>query len=163
MARQKVQGSGFSVRNSQCQVETRAENRGLHTEYSVLGTPPPAEPLTLNPEPFDLEPERYELREAPRYHFDLDRRDVLKALGGGVMVCLVTASSHAQQRGGRGKGGGFGGGPSGPTQIGGYLHIAEDGQITLYCGKTEVGQNVRTSVTQAIAEELRVDPSVIKT
>jgi len=114
---------------------------------------------TLHSESLDSEPERYELHEAPHYHFDLDRRDILKALGGGVLVSLVTASSHAQQRGGRGRGGGGG---NRPTQIGGYLHIAEDGQITLYCGKTEVGQNVRTSVTQAAAEELRVSPSAIK-
>src|SRR5262245_51895273 len=108
----------------------------------------------------DIEPERYELREQPRYHFDLDRRDVLKALGGGIAVCLVTASSRAQQKGGRGRGGG--GGSNRPTQIGGYLQIAEDGQITLYCGKTEVGQNVRTSVAQAAAEELRVKPEAIR-
>jgi CO/xanthine dehydrogenase Mo-binding subunit len=113
------------------------------------------------PDPLDIEPERYELYEAPRYHFDLDRRDVLKALGGGVLVCLVTASSDAQQKGGRGRGGG--GAPAGPVQLGGYLHIAEDGQISLFCGKTEVGQNVRTSVTQAAAEELRVSPAAIKT
>lgn len=109
----------------------------------------------------DSEPERYELREAPRYHFDFDRRDVIKVLGGGIAVFLVARPAAAQQRGGRGKGGGGGG--NRPTQIGGYLHIAEDGQISLYCGKTEVGQNVRTSVTQAAAEELRVKPEAIRT
>jgi isoquinoline 1-oxidoreductase len=118
----------------------------------------PPEPRTLNPEPFP-EPERYELHEPPRYHFDLDRRDILKALGGGVLISLVPASATAQQRGNRGRGGGSGGQPQ---QIGGWLHIAEDGQISLYCGKTEVGQNVRTSVTQAAAEELRVAPEAIR-
>jgi len=108
----------------------------------------------------DFEPERYELRESPRYHFDLDRRDVLKALGGGIVVCLVAGNAEAQQRG-KGRGG-KGGGDGGPQQIGGWLHIAEDGQITLYSGKTEVGQNVRTSVTQALAEELRVSPEAIR-
>src|SRR5437868_8616214 len=113
------------------------------------------EPRTLNAEPF-VEPERYELFDSPQYHFDLDRRDVLKALGGGIVVCLISGNAAAQQRG-------RGGGGNQPVQLGGYLHIAEDGQITLYCGKTEVGQNVRTSVTQALAEELHVDPSSIKT
>ena len=107
------------------------------------------------------EPERYEFREQPRYHFDLDRRDVLRALGGGIAVCLVAGNAAAQQRGkGRGGKGGFGGG--GPQQIGGWLHIGEDGQITLYSGKTEVGQNVRTSLTQALAEELHVSPDAIR-
>src|SRR5207249_1231347 len=77
-----------------------------------------------------------------------------------IAVVLVSASASAQQRGRGGRGGGGG---NRPTQIGGYLHIAEDGQITLYCGKTEVGQNVRTSVTQAAAEELGIEPSAIKT
>jgi nicotinate dehydrogenase subunit B len=117
------------------------------------------EPRTLNPEP-SVEPERYELHEPSRYHFDLDRRDILKALGGGVLVSLVPARVTAQQRGGnRGRGGGTGGAPQ---QIGGWLHIAEDGQISLYCGKTEIGQNVRTSVAQAAAEELRVKPESIR-
>lgn len=110
----------------------------------------------------DSEPERYELHEAPRYQFGFDRRDALTALGGGILVCLVANHATAQQRGGKGRGGGGGGGNR-PQQIGGYLHIAEDGQITLYCGKTEVGQNVRTSVTQAAAEELRVSPAAIRT
>jgi isoquinoline 1-oxidoreductase len=119
---------------------------------------------TLTPNPClltpDIEPERYELFESPRYHFDLDRRDFVKALGGGIVVCLVARSAKAQQKGGRGKGGD---GNRGPQQIGGWLHIGEVGQITLYCGKTEVGQNVRTSVTQAAAEELRVAPDAIRT
>jgi nicotinate dehydrogenase subunit B len=116
-------------------------------------------PLTSPVPSADIEPERYELHESPRFHFDLDRRDILKALGGGVLISLVPASAAAQQRGARGRGGSSAGGPQ---QIGGWLHIAEDGQISLYCGKTEVGQNVRTSVTQAAAEELRIKPDDIK-
>ena len=115
----------------------------------------------VTPDVLDSEPERYELREPPRYHFELDRRDFVKALGGGIVVCLVARSADAQQRGGRARGGGTG--TRGPQQIGGWLHIGEDGQITLYCGKTEVGQNVRTSVTQAAAEELRVPVTAIRT
>jgi isoquinoline 1-oxidoreductase len=72
---------------------------------------------------------------------------------------MMTASAAAQQRGGRS---GRGGGGNRPQHIGGWLHIGEDGQITLYCGKTEVGQNVRTSVTQAAAEELGVEPGTIR-
>ncbi len=42
-----------------------------------------------------------------------------------------------------------------PQEIGAWLHIGEDGQITVYTGKVEVGQNIRTSLTQVVAEELR--------
>ena len=43
-----------------------------------------------------------------------------------------------------------------PREIGAWLHIGEDGTVTVYTGKVEVGQNIRTSLTQAVAEELRV-------
>src|SRR5262249_6710057 len=45
---------------------------------------------------------------------------------------------------------------------GAWLHIAESGAVTAYTGKVEVGQNIRTSLTQAVAEELRVPTSAIK-
>ena len=35
-----------------------------------------------------------------------------------------------------------------------WLHIDEKGAVTVYTGKVEVGQNARTSLTQAVAEEL---------
>jgi hypothetical protein len=45
----------------------------------------------------EFEPERYELYEGPRYHFGLDRRDFLKALSGGILVCLLAGESRGQQ------------------------------------------------------------------
>lgn len=119
-------------------------------------------------DPLVVEVERYELFEAPRYRFappvDLARRDWLKLLGGGIVVCLTTHPVEGQQPGGRGRGQrGFGrGGTARPVPISAYLHISPSGEITLFCGKTEVGQNVRTSVTQALAEELRVQPEAIR-
>jgi hypothetical protein len=83
-----------------------------------------------------MEPERYELREAPRYHFTPDRRDFIKTLGGGVVVCLVARNAGAQQRS-RGRGGG--GGKTAPQQIGGWLHIA-DGPLA---GIAATGKRVR--------------------
>ena len=98
-----------------------------------------------------IEPERYELSAGPRYHFSPDRRDFLKVLGGGIALCLlIDDDADAQQRGGRGFGGG------GPVEIGAWLHIDEAGQVTVYTGKTEVGQNIRTSLSQVVAEELRL-------
>lgn len=44
-------------------------------------------------------------------------------------------------------------GPSRPV-IGSWLHITGDGAVTVYTGKVEVGQNIRTSLAQVVAEEL---------
>ena len=79
-------------------------------------------------------------------------------MGGGLLVLYLldrdAPEAEAQQPGGR-RGGGFGGGPA-PQDIGAWLHIGEDGRISVYTGKAEVGQNIRTSLTQAVAEELHV-------
>src|SRR5690242_15904006 len=45
--------------------------------------------------------------------------------------------------------------PDAPA-IGDWLRVLADGTIEVYCGKAEVGQNIRTSLAQAVAEELRV-------
>ena len=108
---------------------------------------------TLQPE-LDAELERYELRASPRYQFgpalDLERRDFLRLVGGGIVVCLLVSREAASQDRGRG---GRGGG--GPQEIGAWLHISEAGEVTVYTGKVEVGQNIRTSLSQAVADELR--------
>src|SRR5262249_21692905 len=54
-----------------------------------------------------------------------------------------------------------GGGPPAPQDIGAWLYIGEDGRISVYTGKAEVGQNIRTSLTQVVAEELRVSLDAI--
>ena len=113
--------------------------------------------------PFDyepgLEPERYELHAAPAYRFDLGRRDFCKSLGGGLVVLLLLDKALAQESGGGRRRGGGGGSPQ---DIGAWLHINETGQITVYTGKVEVGQNIRTSLTQVVAEELHVPLSSIR-
>src|SRR5271156_880879 len=109
----------------------------------------------------DVEPERYELREQPSYHFELERRDFLRTLGGGILVFYLLDSADAQPPGGGRRRGGGGGGQGAPQDIGAWLHIGENGRIAVFTGKAEVGQNIRTSLTQAVAEELRVAPGSI--
>ena len=45
--------------------------------------------------------------------------------------------------------------PDAPA-IGDWLHIEPDGTVVVYTGKVEVGQQIRTSLAQAVAEELRL-------
>ena len=103
----------------------------------------------------EIEPERYELAEPRAIRFDLDRRDVLKifaVMGGGLVVIATVAPATAQESG---RGGGQGRPPT-PTDVASWLHIDETGRVTAYTGKVEIGQNIRTSLAQAIADELRV-------
>ncbi len=102
----------------------------------------PADELTL-------ELAQQQLRD--RLHwFQLDRRDFLKLCGGGLLVCLASATAMAQESG------------RGirehelPREVSAWVHIDEDGKITIFTGKVEVGQNIRTSLAQLVAEELRV-------
>ena len=95
--------------------------------------------------------ERYELDEPTRYRFDLQRRDFIRlfaAMGGGLAV--LAASNATAQESGRG------GADGAAADVSAWLHIGEDGRITACTGKTEIGQNIRTSLAQAVAEELHV-------
>lgn len=105
-----------------------------------------------------LEPERYEFNAAPAYRFQVDRREFFKFLGAGILVVCVMKDTGSAQESGRG-----GHPPSEalPKEIGAWMHIGEDGSVTVYTGKVEVGQNIRTSLTQAVSEELSVPPEKI--
>ena len=106
-----------------------------------------------------IELERYELFADPSHHFnfELERRDFFKLLGGGL-VLVFTLDAFASQESGRqeGESGRRQARGSMPKEIGGWLHIGEDGSINVFTGKVEFGQNIRTSLAQAVAEELRV-------
>jgi nicotinate dehydrogenase subunit B len=99
-----------------------------------------------------IEPERYELYAPSPYRFELRRRDFFRTLGAGLLVACVMKDALAFQEPG-------GGGRRQmaeeiPREISAWLHIGENGTVTAYTGKVEVGQNIRTSLSQAVAEEL---------
>jgi CO/xanthine dehydrogenase Mo-binding subunit len=82
--------------------------------------------------------------------FELDRRDFLKLCGGGLLVLLEGGSAAAQEsgRGFRGR--------ELPKEVSAWVHIDASSRVTVFTGKVEVGQNIRTSLAQLVAEELRV-------
>jgi nicotinate dehydrogenase subunit B len=92
------------------------------------------------------------------------RRSFLKTLGGGLAVVWLVPRMLAQETGesGRAQRGGRGGSQRRPPELAAWLHIAADGTITVFTGKTEVGQNIRTSLTQTVAEELPAPLASIK-
>jgi isoquinoline 1-oxidoreductase len=100
----------------------------------------------------DIEVERYELAEPAPYRFELERREFMRLfalMGGGLLVFAATPGASAQESG-------RGGQQAAPTDVSAWVHIDEQGHVTGYTGKTEIGQNIRTSLAQAIADELRV-------
>ncbi len=99
----------------------------------------PIEPVELAP----LDPVN------PLHCFQLDRRNFLKLFGGGLLVCLTVDHALAQEAGG-----GFGGRQQVPTAVAAWIHIDADGKVSVFTGKVEVGQNIRTSLAQLVAEEL---------
>jgi isoquinoline 1-oxidoreductase len=106
----------------------------------------PANPSNLEP----LEPERYELSETRRYTFELERREFMRLFGGGLVV-IAAASDLLAQESGRGQGRN-----ATPPEISAWIHIDEKGSVRVATGKVEIGQNIRTSLAQTVADELRV-------
>ncbi len=86
----------------------------------------------------EFEPERYELREPPVYDFIPTRREFLEIAGVGLLVTVMAGEAEAA------------------TEAAGRLLIGDDGIVTVYTGKVEVGQGARTELAMAAAEELGV-------
>src|SRR5262249_30846286 len=109
-----------------------------------------------------MPPSRSELQEhtIPLLHwFSLDRRSFLRLFGGGILVAVAAPEAAAfAQESGRGSRGG----PELPKDLSAWLAIDAEGRVTVFTGKVEVGQNIRTSLTQQVAEELRVGMNVIR-
>ena len=92
-----------------------------------------------------------------RYNFELGRRAFFKLLGSGMVVCLCVRPARMQESGAHRHSE-----DELPQSIQAWLHIAENGRVTVYTGKVEVGQNIRTSLAQQVAEELRVAATSIE-
>jgi len=110
-----------------------------------------------------IEAERYELHNTePAYHFEIDlelgRRGFLQLAGGGILIMMSSRTTEAQQESGRGGRGG----QAAPKDVSAWLHIGEDGVITACTGKVEIGQGIRTSLAQVVAEELHAPLSSIR-
>lgn len=83
------------------------------------------------------------------------RRELLKALGGGMLVAVFGPPVLAQESGRQA------GGAQSPRTVAAWLHIGTDGRVTIFTGKVELGQNARTNLTQAAAEELRLPMAAV--
>ena len=101
-----------------------------------------------------IAPEQYELHRDPVYKFNLNRRRFFQVMGSGLAVAFATYKSLA---------GVLTEDEKIPEDlVGAWIHIGEAGNVTIYTGKAEVGQNIRTSLAQIVAEELSVPMSNIE-
>jgi isoquinoline 1-oxidoreductase len=115
--------------------------------------------VSASPQQLAIEPERYEFGSPSLHQFELARRDFFKILGSGIAILAVSKDAAALQEtapGPRIQP------PQMPREITSWLHIGEDGTVTAFTGKVEVGQNARTSLTQSVADELRVPFSAVR-
>jgi nicotinate dehydrogenase subunit B len=106
-----------------------------------------------------FEPNVDELPPKSKYDFALDRRKFFKITGGGLIVVFVLKDLFSF---GNRNPSSEGYSVPGATGVESWLHIGEDGTVTVYTGKVEVGQNIRTSLSQIVAEELMVPVMSIK-
>jgi CO/xanthine dehydrogenase Mo-binding subunit len=99
-----------------------------------------------------LEIERYELRAAPAYRFDANRREFVGVLGAGLVIAVGARAASAQRGDRRGRRWDY----ESPEKLSERFHIGEDGVVTVMTSKVDVGQGARTQITQAAAEELQL-------
>ena len=85
-------------------------------------------------------------------HFPLDRREFLKLFGGGIIIFFSYGDAEAllqETRRRRFR-------PELPEDFNAFLKIGEDGRVSCFTGKIEMGQGVITSLAQMLADELEV-------
>ena len=93
---------------------------------------------------------------SPAIKHGMRRRDFFKILGGGIIVFFMPlpeinlSSATAEQRRGL------------PKDYNAFLKIGEDGTVTCYTGKIEMGQGIITSLPQMMADELNVPLEKVK-
>jgi nicotinate dehydrogenase subunit B len=92
-------------------------------------------------------------RQAAPEHDVLSRRSFLKFMGGVTILFAVGDPVAPAQESGRW--------PGYPEDFNAYLRIGEDGRISCFTGKIEMGQGIVTSLAQMAAEELDVPLSAV--
>jgi isoquinoline 1-oxidoreductase len=99
---------------------------------------------------------KYSVEEPQEDMNGLGRRDFFRVLGGGLLI-MLSPSLLAAENEGEGQQA-----RSLTKDYNAFLHIGEDGMITCYTGKIEMGQGIITSLAVMMAEEMNVPVSKVK-
>lgn len=79
----------------------------------------------------------------------LSRRDFIRLVGGGIVILFAVGEpSLLEAQRGQGR--------SLPEDFNAFLRIGEDGRVSCFTGKIEMGQGVVTSLAMMVADELEV-------
>jgi isoquinoline 1-oxidoreductase len=92
--------------------------------------------------------EQYELKEPSLHRFSMNRRQFFRYLGGGIAITFVAGHAWSDD--------GTDVATADDNSIHAWIHVGENNKVTVYTGKVEVGQNIRTSLAQIVSEELTV-------
>ena len=77
--------------------------------------------------------------------YPVSRRRFLQGVGSGIVIFFTVGGTAAQGQGSRKR-----------PDFNAYLRIGQDGRVTCYSGKVELGQGPMTSLAQTLADELDV-------
>jgi CO/xanthine dehydrogenase Mo-binding subunit len=99
-----------------------------------------------------LEPGHFNSVDMSSRQVKISRRTFVQMLGAGLLITVTEGVSLGQRRGGGGR----------SIAVAARVHINTDGTITVMTGKVEEGQGSRAELTQAAAEELRIDVEKIR-
>ena len=100
-----------------------------------------------------IAPEQYELHAAPVYKLNLNRRRFFQVMGSGLAIAFTAHETLGGILVDENK--------LPEDHVDAWIHIDKNGSVTIYTGKAEVGQNIRTSLAQIVSEELGVPMSKI--
>jgi len=85
--------------------------------------------------------------------YEMDRRDFTKKMGGGLIIAFSVSDLPFLT--------GYKTGLSEQGAMNAYLRIGEDGRVTFYTGKIEMGQGPITSLPMNLADELDVNLNTV--
>ena len=77
--------------------------------------------------------------------YPVSRRKFLQGVRSGIVIFFTVGGPAAQRRGSRQR-----------PDFNAYLRVGEDGRVTCFTGKVELGQGPVTSLAQTLADELDV-------
>lgn len=82
--------------------------------------------------------------------FHVSRRDFLRHTGVAASGLALGVTFNGQASAGPAA-------SAASTEMNAFIHLAEDGSTTLYCGRCEMGQGISTALPAAVADELEAD------